>query len=125
MIQLPKGKKSIECKWVYAKKEGFPNKNDVRYKLRLIVKGYAQKERVDYNEVFSPVVKHSIRILLTLVAQLNLKLAQFDVKITFLYGDLKEKIYMSQPARFKVAGKENWICKLNKSLYGLKQSPRQ
>ena len=83
-------------------------------------------EVIDYNEVFSPVVKHSsIRILLALVAQLDLELVQLDVKTAFLHGDLKEEIYMTQPEGFKVAGKENLVCKLEKSLYGLKQSPRQ
>ncbi|KAG8490001.1 hypothetical protein CXB51_016020 [Gossypium anomalum] len=126
LVTLPKGKKAIRCKWVYAKKEGFSAKNEIRYKARLVVKGYAQKERIDYNKVFSPVVKHSsIRILLALVAQYDLELVQFDVKIAFLHGDLEEEIYMTQPDGFKVAGKENWVCKLTKSLYGLKQSPRQ
>jgi hypothetical protein len=92
----------------------------------LVAKGYAQKEGIDYNEVFSPVVKHSsIHILLALVAQFDLELAQLDVKTVFLHGDLEEEIYMSQPDGFKVTGKENWACKLKKSLYGLKQSPRQ
>ena len=126
LARLPKGKKEIGCKWVYAQKEGFPSKNDVRYKVRRVAKGYAQKEGIDYNEVFSPVVKHSsIRILLALVAQFNMELVQMDMKITFLHGDLEEEIYITQPDGFKVAGKENWVCKLNKSLYGLKQSPRQ
>ena len=126
LARLPKGKKAIGCKWVYAQKEGFPSKNDVRYKARLVAKGYAQKEGIDYNEVFSPVVKHSsIRILLALVAQFNMELVQMDVKITFLHGDLAEEIYITQPDGFKVVGKENWVCKLSKSLYGLKQSPRQ
>ena len=120
-----KGKKAIGCKWVYAKKDGFPNKNNVRYKARLVAKGYAQMEGVDYNEVFSPVVKHSsIRILLALVAQLDLELVQIDVKTVFLYGDLDEEIYMNQPDGYKVARKEKMVCKLEKSLYGLKQSPR-
>ena len=126
LAKLPKGKKAIGCKWVYAQKEGFPSKNDVRYKARLVAKSYAQKEGIDYNEVFSPVVKHSsIRILLALVAQFDMELVQMDVKTTFLHGDLEEEIYITQPDGFKVAGKENWVCKLNKSLYGLKQSPRQ
>ena len=126
LARLPKGKKPIGCKWVYAQKEGFPSKNDVRYKARLVAKGYAQKEGIDYNEVFSPVVKHSsIRILLALVAQFDMELVQLDVKTAFLHGDLEEEIYITQPDGFKVAGKENWVCKLNKSLYGLKQSPRQ
>ncbi|GJT62118.1 retrovirus-related pol polyprotein from transposon TNT 1-94 [Tanacetum coccineum] len=94
--------KAIRCKWVYAKKEVFPSQDDVRYKARLVAKGYAQNEGIVYNEVFSPVVKHSfIRILLALVAQLDLELVQMDVKTAFLHG------------------------KLHKSLYGLKETPRQ
>uniref|UniRef100_A0A2N9I8X0 Integrase catalytic domain-containing protein n=1 Tax=Fagus sylvatica TaxID=28930 RepID=A0A2N9I8X0_FAGSY len=126
LVQLPKGKKEIGCKWVYTKKEGPTGKDSVRFKARLVAKGFAQTEGIDYNEVFSLVVKHSsIRILLAMVAQFDLKLAQLDVKTTFLHGDLEEEIYMSQPDGFKVAGKENWVCKLKRSLYGLKQSPRQ
>ena len=124
LVQLPKGKKEIGCKWVYTKKERPIGKYSVQFKARLIVKGYAQKEGIGYNEVFSPVVKHSsIRILLALVAQFDLELAQLDVKIAFLHGDLEDEIDMSQPHGFKVAGMENWACKLKKSLYGLKQSP--
>ena len=62
----------------------------------------------------------SIRVVLGLVASLDLKLEQLDVKTTFLHGDLKEEIYMDQPEEFKVKGKEHIFCKLKKSLYGLK-----
>ena len=73
-----------------------------------MAKGFAQKEGIEYNEVFSPVVKYtSIRILLTLLAEYELELAQLDVKTTFLHGDLVEEIYMIQPCGIKVAGKEN------------------
>ncbi|PWA94422.1 Retrovirus-related Pol polyprotein from transposon TNT 1-94 [Artemisia annua] len=114
LTNLPKGKKAIECKWVYAKKEGFPSQDNVRYKAILVAKGCAQKDGIDYNDIFSPVVKHSsIRILLALVAQLDLELVQIDVKTAFLHGDLEEEIYMVQPEGFKVAGKE------------YEQSPRQ
>lgn len=120
LTKLPNGKKAIGCKWVYAKKEG-SQMNQVRYKARLVAKGYAQKEGIDYNEVFSPVVKHSsIRILLALVAQYDLDLVQLDVKTAFLHGDLEEEIYMTQTSGFKVAGREDCVCKLKKSLYGLK-----
>jgi hypothetical protein len=68
LVKLPKGKKAIGCKWVFARKDGSPG-TAVRYKARLVAKGYAQREGIDYNEVFSPVVKHSsIRILLALIA---------------------------------------------------------
>ena len=126
LVQLPEGKKIIGCKWVYAKKEGNPGTDNIYFKARLVAKGYAHNEGIDYNEVFSPVDKHSsIRILLALVAQFDLELAQLDVKTVILHGDLEEKIYMSQPDSFKVTRKENWACKLKKSLYGLKQSPHQ
>ncbi|KAH9790140.1 Integrase catalytic domain-containing protein [Citrus sinensis] len=93
---------------------------------QLVAKGYAQKEGIDYNEVFSPVVKYSsIRILLAMVAQFDLELVQLDVKTAFLHGELEDEIYMTRPDGFKVAGKENWVCKLTKLLYGLKQSLRQ
>ena len=96
------------------------------YKAKLVAKGYAQRKGIDYNEVFSPVVKHSsIHILLALAAQYDYELDQFDVKTVFLYDDLKEEIYMTQPLWFKAAGKEKLACKLEKSLYSLKQLPRQ
>ncbi|KAM2680165.1 hypothetical protein EV2_011992 [Malus domestica] len=126
LAKFPKGKKAIGCKWVYAKKEDADEKSNVRFKARLVAKGYAQKEGIDYNEIFSPVVKHSsIRIMLALVAQYDLELVQLDVKTAFLHGDLNEEIYMCQPDGYIVKGKENLFCKLKKSLYGLKQSPRQ
>ena len=122
---LPKGKKVIGCKWVFAKKLESLDGDIGCYKARLVVKGCAQREGINYNKVFSLIVKHSsIQILLALVTQYELKLDQLDVKIAFLHGDLEEKIYMSQPTGFKTAGEENMVCKLKKSLYELKQSPR-
>ncbi|KAL5744728.1 hypothetical protein ACOSQ2_027844 [Xanthoceras sorbifolium] len=92
----------------------------------MVVKGFQQKEGIDYNEIFSPVVKlTTIRLVLKIVAAENLHLEQLDVKTAFLHGDLEEEIYMRQPEGFKEAGKENLVCRLKKSLYGLKQAPRQ
>lgn len=67
----------------------------------------------------------TIRLVLSIVAAEKLHLEQLDVKTAFLHGDLNEDIYMAQPEGFKVVGKENWVCKLKKSLYGLKPAPRQ
>jgi hypothetical protein len=81
---------------------------------------------IGYDEVFSPVVKHTfIKAVLTLVADQDLELEQLDVKTTFLHGNLEEEIFMVQPEGFKKPGTENLVCRLKKSLYGLKQSPRQ
>ena len=75
-----------------------------------MAKTYAQKEGIDYNEVFSLVVRHSsISILLALVAQMNMELVQLDVKTAFLHDDLEEKIYITQPEGFKVVGKEDIV----------------
>ncbi|KAH9733975.1 hypothetical protein KPL71_017220 [Citrus sinensis] len=112
LVELPKGKRVIGNKWVYTKKQGSLNQSTPRYKARLVAKGFAQKEGIDYNKVFSPVVKHtSIRILLALVAEYELELAQLDVKTAFLHGDLEEEIYVIQPCGFRVAGKENHVCR--------------
>lgn len=90
-----------------------------------MAKGFTQKEGINYNEIFSPVVKHtSIRVLLAIVACLNLELKQMDVKTAFLHRNLEETIYMNQPEGFESKSKLDLVCKPNRSLYGLKQSPR-
>ncbi|KAH9672468.1 hypothetical protein KPL70_017737 [Citrus sinensis] len=115
LVKSPKGKRAIGNKWVYTKKQGSPNQTTPRYKARLVAKDFAQKEGIDYNEVFSSVVKHTcIRILLALVAEYELELAQLDVKTAFLHGDLEEEIYMIQPCGFRVAGKENHVSSKNR-----------
>jgi hypothetical protein len=119
LVQLPKGKKTICCKWIFKRKEE-------RYKARLVAKGYSQIPGINFNDVFSPVVKHtSIRTLFSIVAMHDYELEQLDVKPAFLHGELEEVIYMDQPEGFVVPRKENLVCRLKKSLYGLKQSPRQ
>ena len=82
----------ISCKWVFAKKLGSCDDDIVHYKAKLVGKGYAQREGNDYNEIFSPIVKHSsIQILLAQVAKYELELDQLDVKSTFLYDNLEEE----------------------------------
>ncbi|WVZ02271.1 hypothetical protein V8G54_023077 [Vigna mungo] len=123
LVDLPKGKKVIGSKWIFKKKEATPGGEKARYKARLVAKGFTQIEGVDYHEVFAPVVKHcSVRVLMAIVAHCNLHLEQLDVRTAFLHGDLEETIYMKQPDGFAV---DDRVCLLQKSLYGLKQSPRQ
>lgn len=95
LTKLPEGRRIIGCKWIFKKKTGLPGTQQIRFKARLVVKGFSQKEGVDYNEIFSPVVRHtSIRVLLALVANQDMELEQLDVKITFLHGELEEDILM-------------------------------
>ena len=126
LVKRPKERKIVTCKWIFKKKEETTPGEGVRYKARLVARGFTQKEGVDYNEIFSPVVRHtSIRVLLAMVAHQDLELEQLDVKTAFLHGKLEDDIYMTQPEGFQVLGKEDYVCKLMRSLYGLKQSPRQ
>ena len=118
------GKKARHNKWIYRIKNEYDGSK--RYKARLIVKGFQQKKDIDYSKILSSVVKMSIiKQVLGMVAIDNLYLEQLDVKMAFLYGDLEENIYTCQPQRFTAQGQENLVCKLRKSLYALKQAPRQ
>ena len=101
------------------------NSTNPKYKARLVAMGFRQEYGVDFDEIFSPVVKMTtLRFMLDVVAADNLELIQLDVKTTFLHGDLQEEIYMEQPKGFVATGQEHLVCRLRKSLYGLKQAPR-
>ncbi|KAM1221734.1 hypothetical protein ACFX2J_009352 [Malus domestica] len=122
---LPHGAKSIGCKWVFKTKKD--SKGEIeRYKARLVAKGYTQQGGIDYTETFSPVsTKDSFRFVMALVAHYDLHLHQMDVKTAFLNGFLEEEIYMKQPEGFVDSGGKELVCKLRKSIYGLKQASRQ
>jgi len=123
LVRLPAGKTALQNKWVYKLKEEDGGKQ--RYKARLVVKWFAQKKGIDFDEIFSPIVKMTlIRTILSPVVAEDFHLEQLDVKTSFLHGDLEEEIYMQQPQGYEVKGKKKLVCRLKKSLYGLKQAPR-
>lgn len=89
-----------------------------------MARGFAQREGVDYSDTFIPVVRYeSVRMLLAIVAEKDYEIAQFDVKTAFLYGTLSERIFMGQPRGFEDKSNPKAVCRLHKSIYGLKQSP--
>ena len=125
LVELPKEAVAIGCKWVYKTKRNASG-NIERYKARLVAKGFTKKEGIDYHETFSPVSKKdSFRIIMALVAHFDLELHQMDVKTAFLSEDLEEAVYMVQPQGFYYDKDSHLVCKLKKSIYGLKQASRQ
>ncbi|CAM8880907.1 unnamed protein product [Rhodiola kirilowii] len=121
LVDRPKGQKLVGCKWIYKKKEGIPGVEKHRLKARLVAKGFTQREGIDFTKIFSPVVKRrSIIVVLSMVAEFELELEQLDVKTAFLHDKLDEEIYMRQSDGFTVGNKEEKVCLLKKSLYGLK-----
>ena len=124
-MDLPPGCKPLGYKWIFKRKMKANGSID-KYKARLVVKGYKQKECVDYFDTYSPVTRiTSIRMLIAIATLHNLEIHQMDVKTVFLNGELDEEIYMEQPEGFIVPGKEKKMCRLVKSLNGLKQVPKQ
>ena len=125
LVDLPSGAKPIGYKWIF-KRKYFPDGSIEKYKVRLVAKGFSQKQNIDYFDTFSPITRiSSIRILISLASIHKLFIHKMDVKKAFLNGDLDEEIYMLQPEGCITPGKEHKVCKLNKSLYGLKQAPKQ
>ena len=92
---------------------------------RLVVQGYRQEEGIDYDETFAPVARlEAIRLFLAFAANHNMKVFQMDIKSAFLYGKIKEEVYVCQPPGFEDAFHPDYVYRLNKALYGLKQAPR-
>jgi hypothetical protein len=96
-----------------------------RYKARLVARGYSQTYGIDYDETFAPVANmNTVRILVSCATNFGWPLHQLDVKNTFLHGDLQEEVYMELPPGFGTSETTGKVCKLRKSIYGLKHSPR-
>lgn len=124
LVPLPIGRQAIGSKWVFKKKKDSAG-NVVRYKARLVAQGFAQRYGTDFNEVFAPVAMQStFRVLLTVAGHRKLQVRHIDVKNAYLNGTLSEEIFMRQPPGYAEPGKEELVCKLNRSLYGLKQAAR-
>ncbi|RVW72199.1 Retrovirus-related Pol polyprotein from transposon TNT 1-94 [Vitis vinifera] len=125
LVELPGGVKLIGCKWIFKTKRDSKG-NIVRYKARLVAKGFTQKEGIDYKDTFSPVSSNdSFRIIMALVTHYDLELHQMDVKTMFLNGNTDETIYMVQPENFESNDSKQPVCRLKRSIYGLKQASRQ
>ncbi|RVW15878.1 Copia protein [Vitis vinifera] len=122
-------KSSNSQKWIEAMNEEYKSMQDNKVWELVplpVAKGFTQKEGIDFKETFSPVsTKDSFRIIMALVAHYDLELHQMDVKTAFLNGDIDETIYMVQPENFVSEDSKNMVCKLTKSIYGLKQASRQ
>lgn len=124
LVKPPSNRKVVGSKWVFKRKVNADSEIE-RYKARLVAQGCTQRYGLDYEETFSPVVRfESVRSLIALGAQQGLILHQMDVAIAFLHGELDEEVYMEQPEGFVKEGKEGLVCRLKRSIYGLKQSPR-
>ena len=125
VVNYPYGCQLIGCKWIFKEKLR-PDGTIERYKARLVVKGYIQKEGGDFFDTYSPLARlTTIRMLIAVASSYGLIIYQMDVKIAFLNGELDEDIYMDHPEGFITDVQDNKVCRLLKSLYGLKQAPKQ
>ncbi|GJY40381.1 putative ribonuclease H-like domain-containing protein [Tanacetum coccineum] len=124
LVDLPIGKRDIGSKWV------FRNKKDergivIRNKARLVAQGYTQEEGIDYDEVFAPVARiEAIRLFLAYALFKDFVVYQMDVKSAFLYGKIKEEVYVCQPPGFEDPDFPDRVYKVEKALYGLHKAPR-
>ncbi|CAH2089057.1 unnamed protein product [Euphydryas editha] len=122
LVDRPNNVNIIKCKWVYKLKTDSVG-SLIRYKARLVARGFTQRKGIDYSETFSPVVRHStMRVLFCIANELDMDIEHVDVTTAFLHGNLEEQIFMEQPVGFETD--KDKVCLLNKSIYGLRQSSR-
>ena len=120
LVDLPKGHKPIKGRWVFALK------SDRQRKSWFIIKEFTQVFKIDHKNTFSPIARFkTLHLLLSLAALHDWEIKALDVKATFLFGELDEKVYMKQSEGFVVKGQEKRVCRLRKAIYGLKQAVLQ
>jgi hypothetical protein len=114
----------VSCRWIYKIKRKADGTIE-RYKAYLVAKGFHQQEGIDFSETFSPIIKHAtIRLVISLAVTYKWPIKQLDVQNAFLHGDLDETVFMLQPQGYIHPQYPHHVCKLHKSLYGLRQAPR-
>ena len=124
LVEPPNNRQIITCKWVLRIKRNATGE-PVRFKARVVARGFSQVPGIDFKDTFSPTLKITgFRMLVALAALHNLELHHLDVQTAFLHGELSEEIYMQQPPFFEDSTYPHHVCRLQKSIYGLKQSPR-
>ena len=124
LVDPPPGVTAFGCKWVFKKKTDVDGNVEI-HKARLIATGYGQVQGIDYDETYSPVAMlKSVRIILAIAAYFDYEIWQMDVKTAFLHGNLTEDVYMIQPEGFVDPTSTSKVCKLKRSIYGLKQASR-
>jgi hypothetical protein len=126
LMPLPPGRTAIKNKWCFKIKQNSDG-SVARYKARLVAKGYSQQYGIDYKDIFAPVIRFAtVRTLLAVTALRDYSISQLDVSTAYLYADVEEEIYMEQPLGYEMSGPEGQklVCRLNKSIYGLKQAGR-
>jgi hypothetical protein len=120
IVPRPEEKSIVSSRWLYKIKHAADGSIE-KFKARFVARGFSQKERVDYEEMFSPVARYaSIRAVISIASIMRWRIHQMDVKTTFLNKIIEEEVYIEQPQGFVVHGRESHVCRLKKALYGLK-----
>jgi hypothetical protein len=123
IVPILEGKSVVTSKWIYKIKHAADG-SVKKYKAIFVARGFSQVEGINYEETFSPVAQYtSICTIIALATSMGWKVHQMDVQTTFLNGDIDEEFYIEQPEGFVIPDEKTHVCRLKKSLYGLKKAP--